>query len=392
MGDNAEFKGVWRAPADSMAQVERAKQEWESTADSLSQLICLLDREGRIIRANRTVEEWGLCSIQDIAGRYVHELFHSGCVGADCEFSVFWRRAWEGLRDGQASGYEYEDQILGRFLSIQVRPISTQKVADSAETTSFAVVVVDDITERKKAERALRQRTIELQTRNDELDAFAHTVAHDLKNLVSLIMGYADIVKHFRATMSETDMDGHLDDIIHNAFKTNNIIDELLLLSGVRRIEVTPAPVEMGSVVDEALQRLSVMIDESGVEVVLADAWPMAMGYAPWLEEVWVNYVSNAIKYGGHPPRIELGSMPQRDGTVRFWVRDNGHGLTAEEQSHLFQPSTRLEQHRVTGYGLGLSIVRRIVEKLGGRVGVQSDLGRGSEFSFVLLAGSASQD
>lgn len=155
---------------------------------------------------------------------------------------------------------------------------------------------------------------------------------------------------------------------------------------------MTPIPVEMGSVVDEALQRLSVMIKEHGAEVVKPGAWPVAMGYAPWLEEVWVNYVSNAVKYGGRPPRIELGSMSRSDGTVRFWVRDNGHGLTAEEQSRLFQPSTRLEQHRITGYGLGLSIVRRIVEKLGGRVDVESEPGRGSTFSFVLPTDPRSQD
>ncbi len=89
-------------------------------------------------------------------------------------------------------------------------------------------------------------------------------------------------------------------------------------------------------------------------------------------------------KYGGRPPRLELGAAVQPDGQVRFWVHDNGRGLTAEEQSKLFIPSPSCTRLRATGYGLGLSIVHRIVEKLGGRVDVESDGANGTTFSFTL--------
>ena len=113
----------------------------------------------------------------------------------------------------------------------------------------------------------------------------------------------------------------------------------------------------------------------------------MALGYGPWIEEVWVNYLSNALKYGGMPsapPRIELGAEPQPDGLVRFWMRDYGPGIPTESQAHLFTQFTRLDQVRAKGHGLGLSIVRRIVEKLGGQVGVISQVGQGSTFFFAL--------
>ena len=118
----------------------------------------------------------------------------------------------------------------------------------------------------------------------------------------------------------------------------------------------------------------------------LPDHWPIALGYSPWIEEVWVNYISNAIKYGGRPPRVELGATVQADGMVRFWVRDDGSGLTPAEQAQLFVPFTRLNKTPAKGNGLGLSIVRRIVEKLGGQVGVESEglPGRGCVFSFTL--------
>jgi two-component system sensor histidine kinase/response regulator len=139
--------------------------------------------------------------------------------------------------------------------------------------------------------------------------------------------------------------------------------------------------------VREALQRLTHVIEKHEVEVVVPKTWPVAVGYAPWIEEVWVNYLDNAIKYGGRPPRVELGAQELPDGKVRFWVRDNGPGLLPEEQGRLFRPFTRLDQAHTKGHGLGLSIVRRIVEKLDGEVGVESEDGEGSVFSFTLPTG-----
>jgi two-component system sensor histidine kinase/response regulator len=142
----------------------------------------------------------------------------------------------------------------------------------------------------------------------------------------------------------------------------------------------------MASIVAEAQQRLAHMIEEHQAEIILPDTWPVALGHGPWVEEVWVNYLNNAIKYGGQPPHVELGATKQPDGMVRFWVRDNGPGLRPEEQARLFTPFTRLDQVRTKGHGLGLSIVGRIVEKLGGQVGVESEVGRGSVFTFTLPA------
>jgi two-component system sensor histidine kinase/response regulator len=101
---------------------------------------------------------------------------------------------------------------------------------------------------------------------------------------------------------------------------------------------------------------------------------------------VWTNYLTNAIQYGGRPPRLELGATRQTGDRLCFWVRDNGAGLAPEEQNLLFSPFTRLDQARARGHGLGLSIVRRIIEKLGGQVGVESQVGQGSLFSFTLPA------
>ena len=168
--------------------------------------------------------------------------------------------------------------------------------------------------------------------------------------------------------------------------KMNNIVDELLLLASVRQLEVEAAPLDMEPIVAEAQQHLADMIEQAQAEISAErmDSWPRALGHAAWVEEVWANYLSNAIKYGGQPPRVMLGAELQQDGMVRYWVRDNGPGLAPEDQARLFTPFTRLDQVRVKGHGLGLSIVRRIVEKLGGQVGGELKASRGKAAHFSL--------
>jgi signal transduction histidine kinase len=231
----------------------------------------------------------------------------------------------------------------------------------------------------------VEQHAAQLEVRNKELDAFAHTVAHDLKDPLGLILGFADVLERDHARMTAEELQSFLAIISKHGFRMNNIINELLLLSEVRKLDVTTGPLDMKSIVDNAQMRLMHLIEEYQPEFVVPDLWPVATGYAPWVEEIWINYLSNAFKYGGQPLYVELGATDLGD-WVRFWVRDNGPGISPEAQSHLFTPFTRLAQVRAQGNGLGLSIVRRITEKLGGQVGVESEGvdGKGSVFSFTL--------
>jgi signal transduction histidine kinase len=224
----------------------------------------------------------------------------------------------------------------------------------------------------------------------DELNAFAHTVAHDLKSPLNIISGSTRLLLEDYPEMPEGEVLELLATVTRTADKMNNIIDELLLLAGVRTLrQVVIISLDMAQIVADAQQRLFYMIKDYRAEIVVPEAWPEAMGHGAWVEQVWINYISNALKYGGTPPHVELGAEPQPDGMVRFTVRDNGRGISPEEQARLFQEFIRLGQTRAGGHGLGLSIVRRIVEKLGGEVGVESEIGRGSIFSFT-LPGSAS--
>ena len=278
----------------------------------------------------------------------------------------------------------------------QLRDIPVIFVSALDETfdkvTAFSVGGVDYITKPFQVEEVLaRVQTHlnmlglqqQLRAQNQELEAFAHTVAHDLKTPLTTLIGFLELMALDDAELSET-LRELLGNSVIAAHKMHDIVDELLLLASVRNEQVKAMPVDMDYVVEQALTRLTYMIDEYQAEVTVQETWPTVLGYAPWLEEVWVNYLTNGLKYGGNPPQLELGAEALTGGMVRFWVRDNGQGLTAEAQSSLFTEFTRLDMVRARGHGLGLSIVRRILERLGGQVGVNSTLEQGSLFYFDL--------
>lgn len=231
----------------------------------------------------------------------------------------------------------------------------------------------------------LRQHTKELQVRNEELDAFAHTVAHDLKSPLGPLLGLTEILESSYHTMTTDEIQQSLYYIRRSGRKMYNIIDSLLLLAQIRAADVQVEPIEMGAIVAEAQHRMEHMIEDYDARIIVPESWPASLGYGPWLEEVWVNYISNGMKYGGEPPRLELGAAKKSNGWVHFWVKDNGNGLTQEEQKQLFIPFTQLRNISTQGHGLGLSIVQRIVNKLGGQVAVESaGEGQGCTFSFTL--------
>ena len=228
----------------------------------------------------------------------------------------------------------------------------------------------------------LSEANASLKTSNEDLETFAHTVAHGLKNPLTTLLGYCELWEYQNLPQGELGQD--LRRIRQDANKMMDIIEALLLLAGVRNTEIAPLPLDMAKIVTTAQERLSDMITAFQAQLELPSNWPVAVGYDSWIEEVWVNYLSNAIKYGGQPPSLQLGATVQPDNMVQFWIQDNGPGLTSEEQAELFVPFARLSQKEVEGHGLGLSIVQRIVQKLGGQVGVESEIGQGSKFYFVL--------
>ncbi len=239
-----------------------------------------------------------------------------------------------------------------------------------------------------------------------ELNAFAHTMAHNLKSPLACVLGYAGYLAGYAGSLAPEETLEYIEHIARSGQKMGTIIDATLLLASAWHGDVPREPLAMEDIVAAALDRLEDDIRTVEAEIVSPDTWPGASGYAPWVEEVWVNYLSNAIKYGGQPaadppvrPRVELGADTSDASSVCYWVHDNGSGIAPEDQDRLFVPFSRLERNSnrsdeggavpplPAGHGLGLSIVQRIITRLGGRVGVSSVPGQGSTFSFTLPRG-----
>jgi signal transduction histidine kinase len=192
--------------------------------------------------------------------------------------------------------------------------------------------------------------------------------------------------------LSDEELEHYLHTIVQRGCEVVGVVDKLLAVRVGLPTEIVEeiGPLDMGRIVAGVLERMSYMVKEYQAEIIVPERWPAALGHGPWVEEVWANLISNAIKYGGQPPCVELGaSSPSSIGgegkgeMVRFWVRDNGQGLAVEEQVRLF---TRPDRDPATEFGLGLTLVQRIMEKLDGQVGVESEVGQGSVFYFTLPA------
>jgi PAS domain S-box-containing protein len=365
--------GLFRYQLLNLAPVARS-----ALVDSMSDAMLVLDTQNRVVDINPAARRLIGASPNQLIGQPVAQVLSP------------WRDLVERYQNTQSAQTEITLNPGGtpRYYDLRISP-----VVNPRGTITGRLIILRDITERTAAEEALRQANIELLARNEELDAFGHTVAHDLKSALSLIYGHAKLLESDHATMTTEQVQRSTQTLGQMALKMDTIIEELMLLTGLRHAQVEMKPLEMNTIVAEAGLRLAGLIEHYHAEIICPPNWPVALGHGPWVEEVWVNYISNAIKYGGAPPRVELGAdvwpVPLGEsgvGGIRFWVRDNGAGLAPEAQARLFTPFERLDQTRATGHGLGLSIVRRIVEKMGGQVSVESDgiAGRGCTFSFTL--------
>jgi PAS domain S-box-containing protein len=227
----------------------------------------------------------------------------------------------------------------------------------------------------------------ELEASNRELDAFSHTIAHDLKAPLAAIIGYGSLLEEdIRGMPPETTE--LLDTILESASRMSDMIDQLLLLALLRDKSAVVGPVVVMPAVEAALARYRPQIDERGIVVDVAPDLPPALAHEQWVIEIFANLVSNAIKYLGpdNPaPRIAIRGCLE-GAHVRYEVQDNGLGIAPEDQAQLFEMFARFHRHVSRGLGLGLSIVRRIVTNLNGEVGAESAPGQGSTFWFTLPA------
>ncbi len=260
------------------------------------------------------------------------------------------------------------------------KPIEQEEVL-SRIRTHLTILALRRELQARNAELEAKNR--ELLARNEDLDAFARTVAHDLKNPLGIITNANCFLRQCVASPDPDDADELMRDIAGACERMSSTIDGLMALAGVAHRPVRRVPLDLRGLIECVRQGLSDQIGAAGARVEIAPDWPRALGDPQLIELVLANYLGNAIKYGGNPPRIAIGH-DAREGKLRLWVEDNGPGLSQEEQGRLFTPFTRLHKVEADGYGIGLSIVERVAARLGESAGVEGASGQGSRFWFTL--------
>ncbi|MEE8389912.1 MAG: response regulator [Anaerolineae bacterium] len=400
----AERVQAEQALKESIVQIERAKREWETTADALPQCVCLLDDQRRVLRANRTVERWGLAQVVDVKGKDVHELFHPGCTDPACYLDAFWHRTWEGLVHDGFAECETHDPVLKRYLHIQVRPLSALGDEPQKATTSFAAVVVHDITERKQAEETLHESHRRLEETLTELKAaqekmmqqthlvavgqLAAGIAQEFNNILASIVLHTQMSLRTKLPPRTRE---HLEIIAEGTEHAADLVQQILDFA--RRAMLRQESLDLALLLEKTISSLKRTLPEN-IEVDLAygSGEYTIKGDPARIQRVIVNLAKNArdaMPEGGElhigldrvqtlPSSIPLasgGKAPQagQEGEwVRVTVTDTGTGIPSDVLPRIYEPffTTRTP----LGSGLGLAQVHGIVKQHGGHIDVETQV------------------
>lgn len=277
----------------------------------------------------------------------------------------------------------------------RTRIVSEQVLERTAELERANETLEEEVRQRRIAESNLDDQKRYLEKANAELDSFVYTASHDLRAPLRAIASFASFLNEDCAKQLDERGRDYLDEIQKGAIKMNLLIDDLLSLSRISRVRNPYEPSPVSQIVKDAVERLNFDIQSSGVKVNMAADLPVILCDRVKLTEAFLNLISNAVKFcskktavGGpaaaDPPKVEIGWTDRGD-RWEFWVKDNGIGIDPKYQDQIFGIFKRLHaSESYEGTGVGLSIVKRIVEDHGGRVWVESQLGRGAQFKVIL--------
>ncbi len=347
----------------------------------------VIDKDHRVIHWNRALEELSGIRPEDVLNTREHwRAFYDHRRPCLCDLLVDGQTeaiaSWyPGIRrkcDWAPEAYEATEFFAnigdgGRWLHF-----AAAAIRDSRGNLMGAVETFQDITVRKQAEEALRRK-------NEELEQFAYTASHDLKSPLVTIRGF---LAKLRQDLDAGDAERiHRDmHFVENAAKKmESLLDELLELSRIGRKVNPPEDASLQDLAREAIELVAGRIAERGVSVRVTDTPYVLHGDRPRLREVFQNLIDNAVKFMGDQPapQVEIG-VEERNGAPVLFVRDNGMGIDPRHQQRLFGLFEKLNPE-IEGTGMGLAIVKRIVELHGGRIWLESaGPGQGTTFFFTL--------
>ncbi|HYF29566.1 MAG TPA: ATP-binding protein [Chitinophagaceae bacterium] len=247
---------------------------------------------------------------------------------------------------------------------------------------AFNAMAVQVSNAKHNLEHKVEERTTQLQTANKELEAFSYSVSHDLRAPLRAISGYAIMLKEDYQGKLDMEANRLLNSIVSNTAKMGQLIDDLLAFARMGKKELLPHEIDMKKLAQSCIAEL--VKNDSRYNVQIEDLPPIP-GDQSLLNQVWMNLLSNAIKYSSaaNPPQIEVGYREDRSNIVYF-IRDNGVGFDMRYVNKLFGIFQRLHGENFEGTGIGLALVKRIIDKHKGNIWAEGAVNRGATFYFSL--------
>lgn len=360
----------------SEERLRQASREWEDTFNSISDPISIHDEEFRIVKANRAFEKVVGMESNEFIGKKCHEVIHKSetpwlnCPHKQC------------ISCGKPVTREFLEQGLGKYLLVSCSPIS-----DYRNQLNGTVHVIKDVTERNRHLEELKIRTAELEATNSDLESFSYTVSHDLRAPLRAIEGFS--------SMLVGEINGKLDQeairkfnvIRSNAGKMSHLIDDLLSYSRTGRAKTSITKIDILSLVQEIWKDLQEGNPGRKMELVIGGI-PPAAGDRMLIRQALSNLLGNSVKFSRKRERalIEVGGVSSGRFNT-YCIKDNGAGFDMNYSGRLFEIFRRLhKESEFEGTGIGLAIVKKIIEKHGGAIWAEGKPGEGATFCFTLPA------
>jgi PAS domain S-box-containing protein len=374
---------------ESFNSIKRAKQEWESTVDSLDNLIALLDQRQHVLRANRAIQNWG-SDVRQIKGKPIQNLFPSE------NFQTSLGRAWSRLEHGETSTFEFHDPQSSVYWLAQLHPISTATYRDHFGTESHAVIVITDVTQQKRLEQAqMESHQVRLKLQMDQQvvgmrQSFVSAVSHEFRTPLAVIKSSRDILERYHEQLTPERRQVHFERIDEQINLMVEMVDQVLFISQTaeNRISVRMENIRLQDFCRNMLGDMDQMTHQSHkLELYPAQKDIILCTDARLLRQIMGNLISNAIKYS--PVGSVVRVMLSQEGTdCTIMVTDQGIGIPLADQERLFDPFYRASNvNEIKGTGLGMTVVKNAVDVLHGEISFTSQPGEGSTFIVRLPLG-----
>lgn len=355
----------------------------DAIVESIREGLAVLDAELRLQFANAAFQR-----MFDLDGSLPAPRL-TEVAGGDLDDPEF-QKLLAALVRGRESIDEFEMTIGTEAGLHRTLLVSGRVLGDPGASPTF-LLVVEDITQRRTAERELARQSAELERSNDDLEQFAAAASHDLREPLRKIQTFGTRLATSYGSVLGEEGAGYLDRMVESSARLQQLISDQLQYARIAVREPEPSSTRLGDIAAEVLRELEIRIEDSGATVTLSEL-PVAAVDPDLFRYVFLNLVGNALKFAraGVRPEIRIYASRKLPGTAAtIVVEDNGIGIEARHMERIFRPFQRLHTRAdYEGSGMGLAIVRRIVERHGGTIDLDSALGEGTRFNITLPTSS----